>query len=102
MRLRRGPGYDAPCETRAQAVLDSDQGHLGAASLAAFPEMVSQSRGPDSVLTGVLQDRPALFSVLHEIENLALELSRYAVPTRESPETGEARSPRSPLPSRRR
>ena len=74
------------------------RGHLGAASLAAFPEMVSQIRGQDSVLTGVLEDQPALFSVLHEIENLALELVelRRIVP-RESPETGDARSPRSPL-----
>jgi hypothetical protein len=50
------------------------RGHLGAASLAAFPQMVSQRRGCDSILTGVLQDQPALFGVLAEIENLALEL----------------------------
>ena len=74
------------------------RGHLGATSLAAFPEMVSQRRGRDSVLTGVLQDQPALFGVLREIENLALELIelRRIVP-RESPETSEARSPRLPL-----
>jgi len=50
------------------------RGHLGAASLAAFPQMVSQRRGPDSILTGVLEDQSALFGVLGEIENLALEL----------------------------
>jgi hypothetical protein len=74
------------------------KGHLGAASLAAFPEMVAHQRGPDSVLTGVLQDQPALFSVLGEIENLALELLelRRIVPP-ESPEMGDERSPSSPL-----
>ena len=74
------------------------RGHLGAASLAAFPQMVSHRRGGDSVLTGVLEDQPALFGVLGEIENLALELIelRRIVP-RESPEMGEARSPRPPI-----
>jgi hypothetical protein len=74
------------------------RGHLGAASLAAFPEMVAQQCGPDSILMGVLEDQPALFGVLGEIENLALELIelRRIVP-RESPEIGDARSPRSPL-----
>jgi hypothetical protein len=73
------------------------RGHLGAASLAAFPQMVSQTRGGDSVLTGVLEDQAALFGVLGEIENLALELIelRRIVPC-ESPEMGDARSPRSP------
>jgi hypothetical protein len=66
------------------------RGHLGATSLTAFPEMVAHRRGPDSVLTGVLQDQPALFGVLGEIENLALELIelRRLVP-RESPEMGK-------------
>jgi hypothetical protein len=50
------------------------KGHLGATSLVAFPDMVSQIRGPDSVLTGFLNDQPALFGVLHTIETLALDL----------------------------
>lgn len=76
------------------------RGHLSAATLAAFPQMVSHTRGRDCILTGVLRDQPALFGVLGEIENLALELIelRRIVP-RDSPETGEARSPRSPLAS---
>jgi hypothetical protein len=74
------------------------RGHLGEASLAAFPQMVAQRRGRDSVLTGVLEDQSALFGVLGEIENLALELIelRRIVPP-ESPDSGEARSPRSPI-----
>jgi hypothetical protein len=50
------------------------KGHLGATSLAAFPEMVSQQRGADCVLTGVLPDHSALFGILAQIEALGLEL----------------------------
>jgi hypothetical protein len=64
------------------------KGHLGATSLAAFPEMVSQQRGADCFLTGLLPDRSALFGVLAQIEALGLELVeiRRLVP---SPEPGE-------------
>ena len=48
-------------------------GHLGATLLSAFPAMAWQRRGPETVLTGVL-DRPALHGVLAEIEALGLEL----------------------------
>jgi hypothetical protein len=48
-------------------------GHLGATVLCAFPEMRSQRRGADTVLTGLL-DRSALFGVLAEIEALGLGL----------------------------
>jgi hypothetical protein len=88
MRLHRGSAYDASVESHELKLYSIRiRGHLGAASLAAFPEMVACRRGPDSVLTGVLQDQPALFGVLGEIENLALELIelRRLVP-RESPE----------------
>lgn len=66
------------------------KGHLGAASLAAFPEMVSQQRGGDCFLTGVLSDRSALFGVLAQIEALGLELIeiRRLVP---SPEPSESK-----------
>jgi hypothetical protein len=50
------------------------KGHLGATSLAAFPEMVSRRCGGDCVLTGVLADRSALFGILAQIEALGLEL----------------------------
>jgi hypothetical protein len=64
------------------------KGHLGAMSLGAFPEMVSQQRGPDCFLTGLLPDRSALFGILAQIEALGLELIeiRRLVP---SPEPGE-------------
>jgi len=48
-------------------------GHLGATLLSAFPEMASRRRGPETVLTGVL-DQPGLYGVLAEIEALGLDL----------------------------
>jgi hypothetical protein len=64
------------------------KGHLGATSLAAFPEMVSQQRGADCVLTGLLSDSSALFGILTQIEALGLELIeiRRLVPNPESAE----------------
>ena len=48
-------------------------GHLGPTALTAFPSMVSQLKGSDTLLTGVL-DRSALYGVLAEIETLGLDL----------------------------
>ena len=48
-------------------------GHLGPAALSAFESMVSQLKGADTLLTGVL-DRSALYGVLAEIEALNLDL----------------------------
>ena len=48
-------------------------GHLGPTSLSAFPSMVSQRRGNDTLLTGLL-DRSALYGVLAEVEALGLDL----------------------------
>ena len=64
-------------------------GHLGATVLSAFPALVSQRHGADTVLTGPL-DRSALYGVLAEIEALGLELLevRQLAPRRKSPEPG--------------
>ena len=48
-------------------------GELGPMALGAFPSMVAQVKGPDTVLTGIL-DRSALYGVLAQIESLALDL----------------------------
>jgi len=48
-------------------------GHLGATLLSAFPALVPQWHGADTVLTGLL-DRSALYGVLAEIEALGLDL----------------------------
>jgi hypothetical protein len=49
-------------------------GRLGATALSAFPTMVSETRGTETVLTGVLQDPSAVYGVLAQIEALGLEL----------------------------
>ena len=50
------------------------RGRLGATALSAFPSMVSELKGGDTVLTGLVEDRSALFGVLAQIEALGLEL----------------------------
>ena len=47
---------------------------LGATALSAFPSMVPEVKGGETVLTGLLEDRSALFGVLAQIEALGLEL----------------------------
>ena len=48
-------------------------GHLGATLLSAFPALAWEWRGPETVLTGLL-DSPGLYGVLAEIEALGLDL----------------------------
>jgi hypothetical protein len=50
------------------------KGRLGATALSAFPTMVPELKGGETVLTGLLEDRSALFGVLAQIETLGLEL----------------------------
>jgi hypothetical protein len=50
------------------------KGRLGPTALSAFPKMVSQPKGGDTVLTGFLEDRSAVFGVVAQIEALGLEL----------------------------
>ena len=50
------------------------RGRLGATALSAFPMMVSEVRGSDTVLTGLLEDSSAVFGVIAQIEALGLEL----------------------------
>jgi len=49
-------------------------GRLGATALSAFPSMEAELKGSETVLTGQLEDRSALFGVLAQIESLGLEL----------------------------
>jgi hypothetical protein len=50
------------------------RGRLGATALSAFPSMVPELKGSETVLTGLLADRSAVFGVLAQIEALGLEL----------------------------
>ncbi len=50
------------------------RGLLGPATLNAFPALVSDRVGGDTVLSGTLADQAALYGVLHQIEALGLDL----------------------------
>ena len=50
------------------------KGRLGATALSAFPSMVSEASDGETVLTGLLEDRSAVFGVIGQIEALGLEL----------------------------
>jgi hypothetical protein len=65
-------------------------GHLGATLLSAFPAMAWERQGPETVLTGML-DQPGLYGVLAEIEALGLDLLevRQLIPEAGSPECGD-------------
>jgi hypothetical protein len=72
-------------------------GHLGPTALSAFPAMVPQVDGKETVLTGLLEDQSAVFGVLGQVEALGLELVeiRRVRPRRRSPGSGDGNSPRS-------
>ena len=71
------------------------KGRLGATGLSAFPSMASELKCGETVLTGSLEDRSALFGVLAQIEALGLELVevRQISAGAKSPESGDDRSP---------
>ena len=50
------------------------RGRLGATALSAFPSMISELRANETVLSGLLEDRSAMFGVVAQIEALGLEL----------------------------
>jgi hypothetical protein len=72
------------------------KGRLGATGLSAFPTMVSQLQGGATVLTGLLEDRSAVFGVIAQIEALGLELLevRRIQPRSKAP---ERRAPEAPM-----
>lgn len=53
------------------------RGRLGATALSAFPTMGSEVRGGETVPTGLLEDRSAVYGVLAQIEALSLELIEF-------------------------
>jgi hypothetical protein len=85
----RQPGIVDPTPARYTIRI---HGHLGATLLSAFPALVPQWHGADTVLTGLL-DRSALYGVLAEIEALGLDLLevRQLTRHRKSPGPGDSR-----------
>ena len=76
------------------------KGRLGATALSAFPTMVSELKGSETVLTGLLEDRSAVYGVLAQIEALGLELLelRQISPRPQPPGMGDDASPPDPAP----
>ena len=52
-------------------------GRLGGTALSAFPSMASALKDGETVLTGPLEDRSAVFGVIGQIEALGLELLEF-------------------------
>jgi hypothetical protein len=50
------------------------KGRLGPTATSAFPTMECELKCGETVLTGLLEDRSALFGVIAQIEALGLEL----------------------------
>jgi hypothetical protein len=50
------------------------RGRLGDTAVSAFPSMACEFESGETVLTGSLEDRSALFGVLGQIEALGLDL----------------------------
>src|SRR3954470_25023292 len=50
------------------------KGRLGPTALSAFPTLACRLKDRETVLTGVLEDRSAVFGVLGQIESLGLDL----------------------------
>ena len=69
-----GLAQDDRVATRAGLYTIRIKGRLGATALSAFSSMAHELKGSETVLTGWLEDRSALFGVLAQIEGLGLEL----------------------------
>ena len=71
------------------------KGTLGPTVLSAFPSMACELKRGETTLTGLLEDRSAVFGVLAQIEALGLELLelRQIGARPKSPESDDDRSP---------
>jgi hypothetical protein len=71
------------------------KGRLGPNALSAFPSLVPQIEGSDTVLTGLLEDRSAVYGMVAQIEALGLDLLEFrevsAGPKLCEPEAGSER-----------
>ena len=74
MRARHAELQDGRVATLPGLYAIRIKGRLGATALSAFPTMAPEVKGGDTVLTGLLEDRSAVFGVVAQIEALGLEL----------------------------
>jgi hypothetical protein len=63
------PDYEPMADDPVRYQIRVD-GHLGPTLLTAFPALVPQQQGAETVLTGLLPDAAALYGVLAEVEAL--------------------------------
>jgi len=70
------------------------RGRLGDTALSAFPSMRPELKSGETVLTGLLEDRSALFGVLAQIEALNLELIELREVSANRPTAQTQRRPR--------
>ena len=61
------------------------RGRIGPSLVRAFAELRAEGSGPDTLLTGAVQDQAALHGVLAQIEGLGLELLEVRRVMQESP-----------------
>jgi hypothetical protein len=66
--------HDGVVDARYDLYCIRINGRLGETALSAFPAMVHHIEGGETVLTGLLEDRSAVFGVLAQVEALGLEL----------------------------
>lgn len=94
MRVHLPAAHDGRMDPAPALYTIRINGHLGAMMLSAFPAMMPQRHGADTVLTGLL-DRSALYGVLAEIDALGLDLLEVRLLELEpgSPEPDGGRSP---------
>jgi hypothetical protein len=71
------------------------RGRLGLTALSAFPSLVSELEGSETVLTGWVEDQSALFGVIEQIEALGLELLELRQ-IQARPTSGESSNGRAP------
>jgi hypothetical protein len=72
-----GAVHDGGVHTKHNLYYIRIKGHLGVTALSAFPTMVHRLDGKETVLTGLLEDRSAVFGVLGQVEALGLELIEF-------------------------
>ena len=64
----------APADRPSYRYRISVRGRIGETIRSAFPALQAQASGDDTVLTGPLPDRAALYGLLAQLEALGLEL----------------------------